>query len=153
MSFQPGRGAPEKIRVDALNSWADSGDPGMKYFSGTAAYVKSIQAPAGWFAKGARLWLDLGSVKNIAEVTINGKELGIVWKTPFRIDITDALKSGENSLEVKVTNLWVNRLIGDLQPGVTPKYTYTTQPFYRANSPLIPSGLLGPVRILRTTIR
>jgi beta-galactosidase/beta-glucuronidase len=125
----------------------------MKYFSGTAAYAKSIQAPAGWFANGARLWLDLGSVKNIAEVTLNGKELGIVWKTPFRIDITDALKSGEKSLEVKVTNLWVNRLIGDLQPGVTSKFTYTTQAFYQANSPLLPSGLLGPVRIVRTTIK
>jgi len=94
-------------------------------------------------------WLDLGSVKNLAEVTVNGTPLGIAWKAPFRIDVTDALKPGSNALEIKVTNLWVNRLIGDAQPNVAKKYTYTTQQFYRANSPLAPSGLLGPVRIIK----
>ena len=99
--------------------------------------------------KGTRLWLDLGDVKNLAEVTVNGKALGIVWKTPFRVDVTSALKPGANTLEIKVTNLWVNRLIGDQQPGVAKKYTYTTQQFYQADSPLLPSGLLGPVVIWR----
>jgi hypothetical protein len=99
---------------------------------------------------GARLWLDLGSVKNLAEVTVNGKAPGIVWKAPFRVDVTNSLKSGDNALEVRVTNLWVNRLIGDAQPDVVKKYTYTTQQFYRANSRLAPSGLLGPVRIIRS---
>jgi len=88
-------------------------------------------------------------VKNLAEVIVNGKSLGIVWKAPFRVDATDALKPGANALEIKVTNLWVNRLIGDAQPNVAKRYTYTTQPFYRANSPLAPSGLLGPVRIIK----
>ena len=86
---------------------------------------------------------------NLAQVLVNGKQIGIIWKTPFRVDVTDALRPGVNALEVKVTNLWVNRLIGDQQPDVTRKYTYTTMPFYRANSPILPSGLLGPVRLIR----
>ena len=121
----------------------------MKYFSGTATYSKTVQAPAAWFKTGARLWLDLGDVKNLAEVSVNGKPLGIIWKAPFRVDVTGALKTGSNQLEVKITNLWVNRLIGDQQPGIATKYTYTTQAFYQQSSPLLPSGLLGPVRIMR----
>jgi beta-galactosidase/beta-glucuronidase len=121
----------------------------VKYFSGTATYSKTIQAPADWFKAGAKLWLDLGDVKNLAEITINGRPLGILWKTPFRMDVTSALKAGANTLEIKVANLWVNRLIGDEQPGATKKYTYTAVEFYRADSPLLPSGLIGPVRIVR----
>jgi hypothetical protein len=116
VSFQPNRGAPAKITPDRLSSWSESSDPGVKYFSGTAAYTKTFEAPGSWFRKSARMWLDLGSVKNLAEVSLNGKPLGIVWKTPFRVDATGVLRRGPNSLEVKVTNLWVNRLIGDQQP-------------------------------------
>ena len=79
---------------------------------------------------------------------MNGKNLGTIWKTPFKIDITEAVKKGMNQLEIKVTNLWVNRLIGDAQPGVKEKITFTTMPFYRGGEPLLPSGLLGPVRVL-----
>ena len=122
----------------------------MKYFSGTGTYTKTIQAPADWFRAGATLWLDLGDVKNIAEVTVNGKPLGTYWKAPFRVDVTSALKPGANTLEVKVINLWVNRLIGDQQEGVAKKYTYTAQQFYRADSPLLPSGLIGPVQVIRS---
>jgi hypothetical protein len=149
VSFQPDRGAPSRITLDRLSSWSDSSDKGVKYFSGTGIYYRSIEAPADWFVRGAKLWLDLGSVKNLADVTVNGKALGILWKAPFRVDVTDALKPGGNRLEIKVTNLWVNRLIGDAQPDAARKYTYTTQPFYRAESPLLPSGLLGPVRVVR----
>jgi len=102
---------------------------------------------------GTELWLDLGDVKNIAEVSVNGTSLGIVWKRPFRVNVTRALKPGANALSVKVTNLWVNRLIGDQQEGVTKKYTYTAQQFYRADSPLLPSGLLGPARVLRISAK
>jgi hypothetical protein len=147
--FQANRGAPAQISLDKLASWSENGDAGVKYFSGTATYTKTIDAPAGWFKAGARMWLDLGDVKNLAEVSVNGKPMGIAWKPPFRIDVTSALKPGANQLEVKVTNLWVNRLIGDQQPGGGTKYTYTTQAFYQQNSPLLPSGLLGPVRIVR----
>jgi len=154
ISFQPNRGAPARISLDKLASWSENADAGVKYFSGTATYTKTLQAPADWFAaplkNHVRLWLDLGDVKNLAAVSVNGKPLGIVWKPPFRVDLTGALKSGANQLEIKVTNLWVNRLIGDQQPGIATKYTYTTQQFYQQNSPLLPSGLLGPVRIVRT---
>ncbi len=121
----------------------------MKYFSGAANYTRTVNAPSEWFKSGARLWLDLGEVNNLAEVVVNSKSLGIVWKKPFCVDVTEALKPGANAVEVKVTNLWVNRLIGDQQPNVTRKYTYTTMPFYRADSPLLPSGLLGPVQLVR----
>ena len=146
VSFQEGRGAPAQATVNQLASWTDNTDAGIKYFSGTATYENTINVPT--VAKNKQYVLDLGDVKNMAEVLVNGKNVGIAWKKPFRVDITDALKSGTNTLQIKVTNLWVNRLIGDAQPGVTSKITYTTMPFYRPDSPLLPSGLLGPVRVL-----
>jgi hypothetical protein len=153
VAFQPDRGAPARVTLPALVSWHEHADPGVKYFSGAATYTKAIQAPAEWFQKGATLILDLGDVKNVAEVAVNGKPLGIYWKAPFRVDVTSALKPGANTLEVKVVNLWVNRLIGDQQEGVTKKYTYTAQQFYRADSPLLPSGLIGPVQVIRAVAR
>ena len=149
VKFPGGRGAPTETRATALNSWSDDPDKGIRYFSGTATYTTMLTALPKWFAAADRLWLDLGGVRNIAQVRVNGKDLGIVWKAPFRVDVTKALKPGTNRLEVKVTNLWVNRLIGDAQPDATDKYTFTTQAFYKADSPLLPSGLLGPVRLLR----
>jgi hypothetical protein len=150
VSFQADRGAPAKITLDRLSSWHENPDAGVKYFSGAGTYTKTIQAPAEWFKTGTRLWIDLGDTKNLAEVTVNGKPLGVLWKTPFQVDVTGTLKPGANTVQVKVTNLWVNRLIGDQQPDAAKKYTYTTQQFYRADSPLLPSGLLGPVRIVRS---
>jgi hypothetical protein len=146
VSFQPELGAPSSITLDTLSSWSDNSDAGVKYYSGTGTYTKSIDAPADWFTKGAHLWIDLGDVKNLADVTVNGKDLGIVWHSPYRVDVTSALKPGTNQLTIKVTNAWVNRLIGDQQPGAT-KYTYADVKPYKANSPLLPSGLLGPVRL------
>ena len=147
--FQAGRGAPDSIALASLSSWHENSDTGVRYFSGTGTYTKSVEAPAEWFQKGTRLWLDLGDVKNLAEVSVNGKALGILWRPPFRVDVTDALKPGANALEIRVANLWVNRLIGDEQPAVSKKYTLTTQQFYQADSPLLPSGLLGPVVLWR----
>jgi hypothetical protein len=149
VNFQKDRGAPGQAIFDKLISFTEDVNAGIKYFSGTAIYTKNILASAGWFKKGLQLWIDLGDVKNLAEVIVNGKSLGVVWKKPFRADVTNAFKPGENKLEVKVTNLWVNRLIGDAQPGITKKITYTTMPYYKADSPLLPSGLLGPVKLLR----
>jgi hypothetical protein len=131
-----------------LNSWSDDPDKGIRHFSGTATYTTTLTAPANWFGTAKHLWLDLGKVKNIAQISVNGKNLGIVWKAPFRADITSALKPGINRLQVKVTNLWVNRLIGDAQADAANRFTFTTQPFYKAGSPLLPSGLLGPVRLV-----
>ena len=151
VSFQPGRGAPASVRLDKLISWSDSQDKGVKYFSGIGSYTKTIQASSDWFKNGARLWIDLGEVKNLAEVTVNGKSLGIVWHTPYRMDVTSALKPGANQVTVKVINAWVNRLIGDQQPDATTKYTFADVKPYKANSPLLPSGLLGPVKLERVT--
>jgi hypothetical protein len=124
----------------------------VKYFSGTATYAKTLLAPDEWFEEGAELWLDLGDVKNLAEVLVNAESLGIVWTEPFQVNVSKALRPGENALEIRVTNLWVDRLIGDQQPDAVRKYTYTTQAFYRADSPLLPSGLLGPVQVLRLSM-
>jgi len=150
VAFQPNRGAPAKVTLDKLASWTENADAGVKYFSGTATYTKTVQAPAAWFKSGAQLWLDLGSVANIAEVAVNGKPVAAVWRQPFRVNLTGTLKTGSNTLEVKVTNVWVNRLIGDQQPGAT-KIAYTAQQPYRADSPLLPSGLLGPVKVVSVT--
>jgi hypothetical protein len=151
VSFQSGRGAPASVTLDKLISWSDSQDKGVKYFSGIGTYAKTIQASSDWFKNGARLWIDLGEVKNLAEVTVNGKSLGIVWHTPYRMDVTSALKPGANQVTVKVINAWVNRLIGDQQPDATTKYTFADVKPYKANSPLLPSGLLGPVKLGRVT--
>jgi len=148
VSFQKDRGAPASATFDKLVSYTENSDAGIKYFSGTATYTNTLTGPAGWFKKDEEIWLNLGEVKDLAEVIVNGKSLGVVWKTPYRINITSALKQGDNTLEIKVTNLWVNRLIGDAQPNVTNKITYTAMPFYQPNAKLLPSGLLGPVKIV-----
>ncbi len=147
VTFQAGRGAPASVTLVKLSSWSDSPDAGVRYFSGTGTYTKSVNAPASWFAKGGRLWIDLGDVKNLAEVTVNGKSLGVVWHAPYRVDATGELRAGANEVSVKVTNSWVNRLIGDEQPNAAVKYTYADIEPYKASSPLQPSGLIGPVRI------
>lgn len=150
LSLQPDSGTPVRIEDVRLGSWSESPDAGVKYFSGTGTYTNTLLVPAIWFGKGDRLWLDLGEVCELAEIRVNGKDLGIVWHPPFRVEVTDVLKPGANTLEVKVTNLWVNRLIGDRQPDAT-RTTFTTAPTYRPEAPLRPSGLIGPVKILRET--
>ncbi len=153
VGFQPGRGAPASVTLAALASWGDNADAGVKYFSGTGSYSRTLEAQADWFKVGARLWIDLGEVKNLAEVVVNGRSLGTIWHSPYRVDATAALKPGANTVVVKVTNAWVNRLIGDQQPGATEKYTFTAVKPYKADSPLLPSGLLGPVRVYAVSVR
>jgi len=137
-----------QVCFDQLVSWTDLSDPFVKYFSGTATYSKSTLIAQEWLDRGARVYLDLGTVKNLAEVLINEKSIGVLWKAPFRCDITDNLRAGENHIEIKVTNLWPNRLIGDKQPGARQVAFASFDPF-SACSPLLPSGLLGPVRLLK----
>ena len=151
LRFQPDLGAPQGSRAATLGSWSDSPDEGIRYFSGTGTYSVTMSAPKSWFSPHARLWLDLGKVMNVAQVKVNGKDLGVLWKAPFRVDVTDALKPGANQLQIEVTNLWVNRLIGDQQPHSTHKYTFTTRAFYKADARLLPSGLLGPVHMVKIT--
>ncbi|MEJ0089052.1 MAG: glycosyl hydrolase [Limisphaerales bacterium] len=172
LSFPPNWGAPPSAMLDKLISWTEHTNDGVRYFSGTATYEKEIEIPSGRLSSGRDLWLDLGAVKNFAEVSLNGQNLGVLWKPPFRVDLTPAAKAGVNKLEVKVTNLWPNRLIGDEhlppdcewdgkqlkawpqwlldnQPSPTGRLTFTTWHHWTKDSPLLESGLLGPV-ILRT---
>jgi hypothetical protein len=153
VSFQPGRGAPATITLDTLSSWSDSQDSGVKYFSGAGTYTKTIDASPDWFKNGAHVWIDLGDVKNLAEVMVNGKSLGVAWHAPYRVDATAALKPGSNEVKIVVYNAWVNRLIGDLQPDAKIKYTFTTSKPYNADSPLQASGLLGPVNVYSVTTK
>jgi len=147
--FDEKRGEPETLHLEQLGSWSENSDPGVRYFSGHGVYTKHLDVPAQWFKSGASLMLDLGDVANLAEVSVNGKPMGTVWKAPYRLDITSAIKPGDNVFAIRVADLWVNRLVGDAQPNAEKKYTFTARNPYKANSPLVPSGLLGPVRILR----
>jgi hypothetical protein len=174
LQFPPNWGAPEKASFDKLISWSDFPDAGVKYFSGTAKYVKTLDVPANLLGAGKRLYLDLGTVKEIAQVKLNGKDLGVMWKKPFMAEITGAAKAGPNQLEVEVTNLWPNRLIGDEQlppdseidgdhikkwpqwlldgkPSPTGRFTFTTWHFWKKDEPLLESGLIGPV-LLRPSV-
>jgi hypothetical protein len=113
LSFPANWGAPPSVPMAKLTSWTESADAGVKYFSGTATYTKTVQAPASWFKPGQHLWIDLGKVRDIAEVKVNGKTAGLVWAPPYRVDVTGELKPGTNKLEIAVTNEWTNRQIGD----------------------------------------
>jgi len=148
LSFQANRGAPATADFDRFTSWSENADAGVKYFSGTATYSKKIDVPASAFAPGAHVWLDLGDVRDVAEVAVNGKDIGVLWKAPFKIDLTGVLTPGSNQLVIQVTNLWVNRMIGDQQPWALKKYAFAGFTPYKADSPLLPSGLLGPVRLI-----
>lgn len=173
LSFPAGKGAPSSVTMDQLDSWTNSSDNGVKYFSGTATYQKSFDV-ASINALGGSFWLDLGRVKNFADVELNGHKFETLWKAPFRLDVTKWLKKGKNSLTVRVTNLWPNRLIGDekyapqgeykggpiakwpqwiLDGGKRPaseRTTFATWKFFNQDSPLLESGLIGPVKLVRT---
>ncbi len=169
VQFPTGWGAPERITLPRLISWTAHADAGVRYFSGTATYRTSFDVPAEMLDRGRRWYLDLGRVEVMAAVNLNGQSLGTLWKPPFRIDATAAVKPGANSLEVKVVNLWINRMIGDEQlaedsdrnpdgtlkkwpawleqgkPSPTGRFTFTTWRLYKKGDPLVESGLLGPV--------
>jgi len=146
LAFQPDRGAPPSAHFDTLQSLTESADSGIKYFSGTVTYRTRFDLPKG-VKPGAPLMLDLGRVGDIAEVAVNGNPVGYAWKAPYRVNIGNFVKRRRNTLEVKVADLWVNRLIGDAQPGAK-KITYTTLPTYLPGAPLRPSGLMGPVTLM-----
>lgn len=147
VSFQKDRGAPATIDMKELKSLSENDIPGVKYFSGIASYTKTVYIKDEWLKKGGSIALDLGVVKELAEVFVNGVSAGIVWKSPFKIDLGNTLHAGENTIQINVADLWVNRLIGDQQPNTDKKITYTTMPFYNAKSSLIKSGLIGPVTL------
>ena len=177
VSFPPNFGAPPQVTLPELISLHKHSEPGVKYFSGTATYSKQVTLSPGAPSGERRLYLDLGWVHAVAQVRLNDKDLGLLWKPPFRVDISSVVRSGDNKLEVLVTNQWVNRLIGDEQ--LPPEYeygqdgaikaipqwftdgkpkppgqrvTFATWKHYTKDSPLLVSGLVGPVRF-RTALR
>jgi hypothetical protein len=150
LRFSTGQGAPAQAVFEQLVSWTQHTHPGIKYYSGSATYSRGLRVPKAWLDASPRIELDLGAVRNLAEVIVNGESIGVLWKAPFRIDISDAVRPGENTLEIRVTNTWVNRLIGDKQPGAKP-YAYATFDPYNADSRMLESGLLGPVRVTAVT--
>ncbi len=144
LTFQPGRGAPqEPTPMTTLQSWTNAADSGIRFFSGTATYSANVSAPA--FSAGEQVLLHFSEVHEIARVKVNGRDAGTVWAQPLTLRVDPWLKPGVNTIEIEVTNLWPNRIIGDLQPGVEHRWTATNITAYRANSPLLPSGLIGPV--------
>jgi hypothetical protein len=152
LSFPANWGAPASVQMPALTSWTQNADAGVKYFSGTATYTKTVTAAASWFKPGQHVWIDLGKVRDIAEVKVNGKSAGLVWAPPYRVDVTAELKPGVNKLEIAVTNEWTNRQIGDrLLP--EDKHILATPPVparpgggaFGFVPPLPESGLIGEV--------
>ena len=149
VSFQKERSAPAgQVPFDKLESWTLRPEDGIRHFSGTASYEQAVNLGSDRFKSGNRIYLDLGDVRHLAEVVVNDKPVGIAWKPPFRVDITDAAKPGANKVEVRVTNVWKNRLIGDQKLPQKDRITWTFYPFYKADAALVESGLLGPVRVL-----
>jgi len=147
ISFPQNSGAPAKITLDKLDSWTTNTDEGVKYFSGSATYTKTIEAPVSWLKGDIKLFIDLGEVCDIAEITVNGTSAGISWKAPFRADITGMLKKGSNTIEIKITNQWTNRLLGDQKSAPDKKILNSSVMVWGRN--LNESGLLGPVKILK----
>jgi hypothetical protein len=169
--FPPNWGAPPSIALDALCSWTAHGDSGVRYFSGTAEYEGGFELSADWLQGERSLYLELGQVQCLAEVSLNGRDLGVWWKPPFAGEIPSLVRPGHNTLKVRVTTLWINRLIGDeLHPDdcewdgihlkrwpqwylegqprpAAQRLTFTTWKHYTKDSPLRESGLLGPVRV------
>ena len=151
VEFQPDRGAPANAVLGHLASWTTNPLSAVRYFSGTGTYSKSFRLSLRDLH--GRLLLDLGQVRDLAKVTVDGHAFPALWTPPFRVDITPFVHSGANSVSIAVTNRWVNRLIGDARPGATRKYTFTTLATYEPDAPLRPAGLLGPVRIERLAVR
>ncbi|WP_203290711.1 glycosyl hydrolase [Maricaulis parjimensis] len=143
VSFQPGRGAPQQIEMNALRALETFDQDGIRYFSGVASYDTHFDMPVAG-VQADQVWLDLGRVGDVAEVIVNGESAGIVWRAPYRLDIAPILEPGTNTLEIRVANLWVNRLIGDRQEGAD-AISFTAAPTYMPDAPLRPSGLIGPV--------
>ncbi|MCX6873683.1 MAG: hypothetical protein NTW21_07725 [Verrucomicrobia bacterium] len=150
LGFDPQWGGPPTAEFNPLVSWTQRPEDGIKFYSGTATYRKtfdhSLGTPVNHPAT-SRLVLDLDAVRDLANVRLNGRNLGIVWTAPWQLDITDAVKPGTNALEIRVTNLWPNRLRGDLARPVEQRLTSTNITADRIPA-LLSSGLLGPVRIV-----
>ncbi len=149
VTFDRTWGGPGSVEFADLVSWTDRDEPGIKFYSGSAVYHKTFELPdaSQSLADSRRLWLDLGRVRELAEVKVNGRSCGIVWSPPFRVDISNAVRSGVNQLEIEVVNFWPNRIIGD---AALPREKHLTRTNIRKltkDTKLMESGLFGPVTL------
>jgi hypothetical protein len=159
VTFPPNLGAPERIQLAALEPWSANTNEGVRFFSGTATYSKNIQVQQSWLSAGQKILLDLGAVSDLAEVIVNGRSAGILWKPPYRMDVTSVIRAGANAVQIKVTNEWTNRIAGDR--GAPPERRILSGAAAGARggggagaAPQVPaSGLLGPVRLMSESIR
>jgi hypothetical protein len=176
LTFPAAEGVPGRLTLDHLLSWSALENEAIKHFSGTATYEKTFDAPTELLGPAQDVYLDLGEVCVMAKVQLNDKDLGILWKPPYRVNLAGVLKPGENHLRVSVVNMWVNRMIGDEslppdsdrkpngtlkswpswlenhQPSPAGHFTFSTWPLWSKDEPLRSSGLLGPVRLLPTKV-
>ena len=144
--FDPKWGGPAEVEFPKLVDWSTSDNEQIRYYSGTASYKKTFESDGT--AATEQVWLDLGTVHNMARVYLNDQDLGVAWTTPYRVDATRALKPGTNQLRIEVVNLWPNRLIGDAKLPAEQRVTKTNITKFKGDDPLLPSGLLGPVQLL-----
>jgi hypothetical protein len=147
--FPPNWGAPESAVFERLKSWTEAEDDGIRYFSGLATYEKTFSLTDEDLEANRCLELDLGVVHKVARVVLNGREVGVLWKPPYTVNITDAAKPGRNELTIEVGNTWINRLIGDAYLPAEERFCRTNlhERLSQKNRPLQPSGLIGPVRV------
>ena len=149
VAFDPAMGAPAQARFDRLEDWTVRAEPGLRHYSGIAKYRKSFDLPPSVAGnRQAPIYLDLGEVRVMAQVWVNGQDCGVAWTAPWRVDITAAVRAGSNDLEIAVANLWPNRMIGDAAAPEKAISRTTYRP-YKAGDALLPSGLLGPVRLMK----
>lgn len=144
VGFQPNSGAPEQLTFPELISWTEHADHEVRNYSGTATYVREFDVPA---MPAGDVVLDLGNVDVVASVSLNGQDLGALWKAPFAVEVTKALRPGKNRIEVKVANVWTNRLIADAGLPESERLSWATFNPYKASDRLRSSGLLGPVQL------
>ncbi|MBB3210712.1 hypothetical protein FHS27_006560 [Rhodopirellula rubra] len=153
VDFDVGLGGPADVTFDGLTQWNQNSREGIKHYSGIATYRKTFDLPSSVQSNEHPIWLDLGTVHNIARVRLNGNDMGVLWCAPWRVDISSAVQPEGNLLEIEIANLWRNRLIGDRMLEPDEQVTWTTYNPYESTSPLLPSGLLGPVEIVIPKIK
>lgn len=152
VAFDPKWGGPAHVTFETLNDWTVRPEPGIKYYSGRATYTKTFEISDPLLTSSRQVWLDLGNLRSLAEIRLNGHDLGVLWCPPWRVEVTGLLKPTGNELQIDIINLWANRLIGDLDLPPEKRLTWTSlhdtiSAFKPERIPLVPSGLYGPVRL------
>jgi len=150
VTFDPRWGGPGRVLFEKLESWTDHPEPGIRYYSGTAVYEAEFTCTEQELSgHDTHLWLDLGLVRELAEVFVNGRSCGVVWAPPFRVDLAGAVRAGKNELRIEVVNFWPNRIIGDASLPPEKRLTRTNIRKLTPDTALMPSGIFGPVQIGR----